>query len=94
MMTPELTCQDVVALVPGELAVLPGPDARTPLEAHLATCPRCDTYLAQMRRTIALLGQAAAGSVDPAVEERLRRTFRDWSRDSQDRDQDQDREEA
>jgi anti-sigma factor RsiW len=48
----EMTCQELVELVTDYLeAVLPEPQ-RERLEAHLAECPYCEEYIAQMRQTI------------------------------------------
>jgi anti-sigma factor RsiW len=55
-----LVCRDAVALMSEYLdGVLPARD-RERLEAHLATCPHCTEYLAQIKATI-----TAAGHVQP-----------------------------
>ena len=45
-------------------------DDRARLEAHLAECPHCSEYLAQLRITVAALGRAEPDDLsDEAVEE-------------------------
>ena len=56
---PDLVCQQAVELVTGYLeGSLSGRDRRR-FEAHLAGCPHCTEYLAQMRETIRLTGRLA-----------------------------------
>jgi anti-sigma factor RsiW len=66
--------EDVTAYLEGTL-----PDDVTRLvEEHLADCPHCREYLAQMRRTIALTHEIGERDVDrmPAeLRDRLRRAF-------------------
>jgi anti-sigma factor RsiW len=55
-----LVCRQAVALMADYLdGVLPAQD-KTRLEAHLAGCPHCSEYLAQLRAVI-----DAAGDVEP-----------------------------
>jgi anti-sigma factor RsiW len=76
---PELTCQQLVELVTDYLEdALPPPD-RARFEAHVAGCPGCDAYLAQMRTTLSLVGATAAAEVRPEVSALLE-AFRDWKR--------------
>ncbi len=66
--------EDVTAYLEGAL-----PDeTRARVEAHLADCPHCREYLAQMRRTIAVTAELREEDVDamPAeVRDRLLRAF-------------------
>lgn len=55
-----LVCRDAVALVTDYLEGTLAPRQRQLLEQHLAACPHCSTYLAQIRAT-----QAALGTVEP-----------------------------
>ena len=48
-------------------------------EAHLAACPGCETYLEQVRATVAVTG-ATAGRTDPPEVSVLLAAFRDWHR--------------
>ena len=55
---------------------------RARLEAHLAGCPHCSEYLAQLRVTIDALGRLDAGALpDQAVEE-LVALYRRWRSES------------
>ena len=74
----EMTCRELVELVTDYLeGTLPGQD-RMRLKAHLAECPYCEEYVAQMRRTVAALGNLPAEPIDPAREQELLEAFRDW----------------
>jgi anti-sigma factor RsiW len=68
--------EDVTAYLEGAL-----PEAMMALvEHHLADCPHCREYLAQMRETIALTGSLADEDVDAIpddVRSRLLDAFRD-----------------
>jgi anti-sigma factor RsiW len=65
-----LLCREAVALMADLLeGVLADPDRRR-LEAHLADCPHCSEYLAQLRITIDALGRAEPDDLsDEAVDE-------------------------
>jgi anti-sigma factor RsiW len=58
----ELVCREAVALVADYLDDALRPSDRARLERHLATCPHCAEYVAQLRATI-----EATGSIEPAV---------------------------
>jgi anti-sigma factor RsiW len=74
----EMTCMELVEVVTDYLeGTLPDPD-RKRLEAHLAECPYCEEYIAQMRRTVEALGALPAEPIDPARQEELLRAFRGW----------------
>ncbi len=53
-------------------------DDRLRFEAHLGECRHCVEYVAQMRRTIDLLGELPAETIDPAREAELLAAFRNW----------------
>jgi anti-sigma factor RsiW len=75
----DLSCQELVELVTDYLE---GALAREDLgrfEAHLAACPGCETYLAQMGATIAL-ARAGGDRVEPSEISPLLDAFRDWHR--------------
>lgn len=74
----ELVCRDAVALMAAYLdGVLP-PDDRDRLEGHLAGCPHCSEYLAQLRATIDALGRVEPDDLtDEAVDE-LVGLYRQW----------------
>jgi anti-sigma factor RsiW len=75
----DLSCQELVELVTEYLeGTLPPPD-RARFEAHVAGCPGCDRYLAQMRTTIALAGAGREVEARPDVSGLLA-AFRGWKR--------------
>ena len=56
-----MTCKDIVATITAYLeGALPEAD-RARFEAHLAECDFCVDYVAQMRATVARLGEPDAG---------------------------------
>jgi anti-sigma factor RsiW len=77
----EMSCRELVQVVTDYLeGKLPDAD-RVRLEAHLAECPYCEEYIAQMRKTIEVLGELPrAESLDPRTERELLDAFRGWRR--------------
>jgi anti-sigma factor RsiW len=76
----ELVCREVVELVTEYLGgTLSAPD-RTRFDEHLATCPPCTAYLAQVRTTLDLAAEVGATDAPPDAEvaRRLDQMFRDW----------------
>ena len=76
----EMSCKELVELVTDYLeGALPGDD-RTRFEAHLTECPWCVEYVAQIERTVALVGTTWRDvEADPRTAELLE-LFRDWKR--------------
>jgi anti-sigma factor RsiW len=74
----ELACRDAVALMNDYLDGALDPRARSGLEAHLAGCPHCTEYLAQLRASIALTGRTAAPEPDAATDRALAELYRSW----------------
>ena len=73
-----LVCREAVALVADYLeGRLGAPDA-TRLEAHLAACPHCSEYLAQMRVTIEALGRVEADDLPDEALDELVGLYRAW----------------
>ncbi|HVM04805.1 MAG TPA: zf-HC2 domain-containing protein [Acidimicrobiales bacterium] len=74
----DLVCREAVALMAAYLdGVLPDAD-RLRLEGHLAGCPHCSEYLAQLRATIDALGRVEPDDLpDEAVDE-LVGLYRQW----------------
>lgn len=73
----EISCRDVVELVTEYLeGALPASD-RVTFEQHLADCPGCAEYLAQMRETIRLTGESPDGDIPPDVLDELVAAFRE-----------------
>jgi len=73
-----LVCRDAVALMTAYLdRELPAADRRR-LEAHLAACPHCSEYLAQLRVTIEALGHADVDDLSDDAVDALVEVYRSW----------------
>jgi anti-sigma factor RsiW len=75
---PELVCQQVVELVTDYLEDALSADDRQRFEHHLAGCPHCTEYLAQMRETIRLAGRVAPEDLTPVMRADLTDVYRRW----------------
>ena len=73
-------CAEIVELVTEYLEDAMAVGDRERFERHLAFCTECDTYLAQMRDTIAVTGALRGDEIDPEALDRLMATFRDFRR--------------
>lgn len=71
-----IDCQGVVELVTEYLEGSLPPDLTSEVEAHLDLCPGCQTYLDQMRRTIAELGRVPVESLSESARAELQSAFR------------------
>ncbi len=74
----DLVCQQVVELVTDYLEGTLSRAARRRFEAHLAGCPHCTEYLAQMRATIGLTGRLTPEDLTPQMREDLAEVYRRW----------------
>ena len=76
-----LVCQQAVELVTDYLeSRLPRADRRR-YEAHLAGCPHCTEYLAQMRKTIELTGTLTPDDLTPQMQDDFVALYRRWRAD-------------
>jgi anti-sigma factor RsiW len=76
-----LVCQQVVEMVTDYLeGALPGAD-RARFETHLAGCPHCTEYLAQIRETIRLAGRVTPEDLTPEMRTDLTDLYRRWRAD-------------
>ena len=75
-----LTCREVIDLLTDYVEDALPEQERRRVEAHLATCDGCTTYLEQMRETIRLTGMLTEEQSPDAARERLLDAFRDWTR--------------
>jgi len=75
---PRLSCREVVELITDYLEDALPELARARVEEHLATCPDCTAYVAQMRTTIGLLGRLREDDVPQPVLDELVQAFRGW----------------
>lgn len=76
-----LSCQELVELVTEYLeGALPGPQ-RLAFEQHVAICPPCRGYFAQLRTTIKVGQKLREEDLPPHVRDALLAAFRDWKRE-------------
>lgn len=73
-----LACQQVVEMVTDYLEGALAPGDRDRFEAHLAGCPHCTEYLAQMRETIRLAGQITPEDLSPKMHDAFTDLYRRW----------------
>lgn len=74
----EVSCHELIELITDYLeGKLREHDLRR-FEAHLAACPPCQIYLAQMRQTIRVLGTLSEDAVPAQQMDTLMAAFRDW----------------
>lgn len=73
-----LVCRQAVELVTDYLEGALAAADRQRLETHLAGCPHCTEYLAQMRTTLEVLGRIEADDLDPRVQDDLVALYRRW----------------
>ena len=74
----EIVCQEVVELVSDYLEGTLSRGARRRFERHLAACPHCTEYLAQMRETIRLSGRLLGSDLSPQMREEFGELYRRW----------------
>jgi anti-sigma factor RsiW len=77
----DLVCQQAVELVTGYLEGTLARADRRRYEAHLAGCPHCTEYLAQMRKTIELTGTLTADDLTPQMQDDFIALYRQWRED-------------
>jgi anti-sigma factor RsiW len=75
----DLVCREAVELVTDYLEGALSSADRERLEGHLAACPHCTEYLAQMRRTLDLLGRIEPEQLEPEVQDELVALYRRWT---------------
>jgi anti-sigma factor RsiW len=74
----EVVCQQAVELVTDYLEGALSRAARRRFEAHLAGCPHCTEYLAQMRETIRLTGRLGPEDLTPQMQDEFVELYRRW----------------
>jgi anti-sigma factor RsiW len=73
-----LVCRDAVALMTAYLDGELDHRDRARLESHLADCPHCSEYLAQLRVTIDALGHVDIDQLSDAAVDDLVNLYRQW----------------
>ena len=74
----EMACNELVEVITAYLeGTLPAAD-RCRFDAHLAECPHCTEYLAQMRNTIERLGRLDSTNLSRETRQGIIMAFRDW----------------
>jgi anti-sigma factor RsiW len=74
----DLLCRQAVELVTDYLEGTLSRRARRRFEAHLARCPHCTEYLAQMRETIRLAGRLEPEDLTPQQRDEFVELYRRW----------------
>ncbi len=74
----DLVCQQAVELVTDYLEGALSRSARRRFQAHLANCPHCTEYLAQMRETISRTGRLTPGDLTPQMRDEFVDLYRRW----------------
>jgi anti-sigma factor RsiW len=74
----DLVCQRVVEMVTAYLEGALSRSDRRRLEKHLAGCPLCTEYLAQIRETVRLTGRVAPEDLTPQMRADLTEVYRRW----------------
>jgi anti-sigma factor RsiW len=81
----DLVCQQVVELVTDYLEERLSRADRRRFDAHLADCPHCTEYLAQLRATIALAGRITTADLTPPMRVEMITLYRRWQQEQGDR---------
>lgn len=76
-----LVCRDAVALMTAYLDGALSRRDRERLEVHLAACPHCLEYLAQIRATIDALGRVDPEDLTDDALDELAHLYRRWQSD-------------
>jgi anti-sigma factor RsiW len=77
----DLVCQQAVELVTDYLEEALSRADRRRFERHLAGCPHCTEYLAQMRTTMALARQITPDDLTPEMRADFIALYRSWQDD-------------
>jgi anti-sigma factor RsiW len=74
----EIPCQQVVELISDYLEGALSPRETRRLEHHLAGCPHCSAYLAQMRETLRLTGRLVPEDLSTEMQREFSDVYRRW----------------
>jgi anti-sigma factor RsiW len=78
----DLVCQQAVELVTDYLEGALRWQSRRRFERHLAGCPHCTEYLAQIAETIRLAGRVTPEDLTPQMRDDLTDLYRRWRNES------------
>lgn len=73
-----MNCKTLVELVTDYVEGALPEETRARIDAHLAECDGCTTYLEQMRTTIRLTGMLTEEQIPAEAREALLSVFREW----------------
>jgi anti-sigma factor RsiW len=76
----DLTCQEFVELVTDYFEGALDAETTARFDEHRELCPGCETYLEQMRETVARLGEVPVESLSEEMQTTLLSAFRDLRR--------------
>ena len=76
--TNPMPCREFVEVITGYLEGTLAEVDRQRFDDHLAACPHCTAYLAQMRTTLRLTGRLTDEDIPDDTREDLLRVFREW----------------
>jgi anti-sigma factor RsiW len=71
-------CQEVVEMVTDYLEDVLARADRQRIDRHLAACPHCTEYLAQVRETISLVGRLTPEDMSPQMRDAFTGVYRRW----------------
>jgi anti-sigma factor RsiW len=74
----DLVCQQAVEMVTDYLEGALSRSERRRFEKHLAGCPLCTEYLAQIRETIRVAGRVTPEDLTPQMRDDLTDLYRRW----------------
>ena len=77
----DIVCREAVELVTDYLEDVLSQAQRRRFEAHLARCPDCPEYLAQMRAIVALAGRVTPHDLTPRMREEFISVYHRWRDD-------------
>ncbi len=73
-----LSCREIVELLTEYFEGTMPTEHRFRFERHVAICPACRGFLAQMRETVRLSGEVTEESLSREMRHELLAAFRDW----------------
>lgn len=79
----DIACEQAVALATDYLEGALSPRDRARFERHLAGCPHCTEYLAQLRTTIGLAGGLRSDKLTPQMRAHFSELYRRWRVDDE-----------